>query len=264
MTAESVLPVPRSDWGIFLDVDGTLLEIAPTPSDVVVAPKVLSVLDALFRVTDGAVALISGRPLSELDGLFTPMRLPAAGLHGLELRTASGDVRSPPPPSSSFESMREALAACAARHAGLLFENKKAALALHYRKAPHLEAEVRDCVDHAIRRWGDGYQLLAGKMVFEIRPAHADKGTVIETLMTTAPFAGRRPVYAGDDVTDEDAFAAVNRMGGESIRVGAGDGSCAHYRIANVSALLDWLSDVADRLDAIRTETRRNGSSTHD
>jgi len=248
MEKKQKLPTPRSNWGFFLDVDGTLLEIAPTPSDVAVGEKVLVVLDALYRAAGGAVALVSGRPLDQLDQLFAPLRLPAAGLHGLEVRTARGDILRPPVPPRNLELMREALVAFAAEHSGVLFEDKEYALALHYRLAPEFENACRTCVEDAVERWGDGYQILYGKKVFEIKPSQADKGKVIDVLMATIPFTDRCPVYIGDDITDEDGFAAVNRLGGQSIRVGASPTTCARYTVPDVSGLLDWLADVATRM----------------
>jgi len=248
MTLNKELPTPHADWGLFFDVDGTLLEIAPTPDAVVVGKKVLTVLRDLNDATGGAVALVSGRPLDQLDQLFAPLRLPAAGLHGLEVRTAQGDVLRPPPPSRDFERMRLALKAFAAQHAGLLFEDKEYALALHYRLAPEFADASRICVEDVAGKWGDGYQILAGKKVFEIKPKQANKGSVVESFMTTLPFAKICPVYIGDDVTDEDGFAAVNRLGGHSIRVGTSPATCARYTIPNVAKLLDWLAEVVTKM----------------
>lgn len=248
MAPKNELPSPAPNWGLFFDIDGTLLEIAPTPDAVNVGKRVLAVLEALRETTNGAVALISGRTLDQIDHLFSPMRLPASGLHGLEMRLGSGEVRRPPPPTEGFISMRTALADFASRNPGLLFEDKGQSFALHYRLAPELESEARAQVEKAIGKWGDGYNLLAGKMVFEVKPSQVDKGKVIEAFMVTEPFAGRRPVYVGDDVTDEDAFAVVNRLDGYSIHVGHTSATCAKYVIADVSTLLDWLEMTAQRM----------------
>jgi len=252
MTFQKELPTPRADWAFFFDVDGTLLEIAPTPDAVVVGQKVLKILKDLDEATGGAVALVSGRPLDQLDQLFAPLRLPTAGLHGLEVRTARGDILRPPAPSPGFGRMRESLRTFSARHEGLLFEDKGYALALHYRMAAEFEDASRKCVEEAFAKWGHGYHILAGKKVFEIKPAEANKGKVVATLMTTDPFTGRCPVYIGDDVTDEDGFAAANRLGGHSIRVGATDKTAARYTVAGVSELLDWLSGAVERISSLR------------
>jgi len=248
MTPNSELPTPHADWGLFFDIDGTLLEIAPTPDGVIVGKKVLAVLQALHEATGGALALVSGRALDRIDQLFSPLRLPAAGLHGLEMRFGSGEVRRPPPPTEGFGRMQTALGDFVSAHPGLVFEDKGPALALHYRLVPELESHARAQVEELIGTWGEGYSLLAGKMVFEIKPAHTDKGQVIEAFMAREPFAGRCPVYVGDDVTDEDAFAVVNRLGGHTIHVGLAAATRARYRVRDVGHLLDWLAVVARHL----------------
>ena len=248
MTFQKELPPPRPYWALFFDVDGTLLEIAPTPDAVVVGEGVRTVLRNLDEATGGAVALVSGRPLDQLDQLFAPLHLTIAGLHGLEVRTAKGEILRPPAPSHDFERMREALGAFAEEHSGLLFEDKGYALALHYRLAPDFEDTARICVENAVEKWGDGYQILAGRKVFEIKPSQANKGKVIESLIANDPFTDRCPVYVGDDVTDEDGFATVNRLGGHSIRIGTSPTTCARYTVPNVSKLLDWLMEVATQM----------------
>lgn len=248
MSPKNELPIPRTDWALFFDIDGTLLEIAPTPDAVIVGERVLAVLEALHEASGGAVALVSGRALDRIDQLFAPLRLPASGLHGLEMRLASGEVRRPPSPTEGFERMRKALDDFASAHPGLLLEDKGQSLALHYRLAPELKTRARAQVEEVIEKWGEGYNLLAGKMVFEVKPAHTDKGQVIEAFMTTKPFAGRCPVYVGDDVTDEDAFAVVNRMGGDTLHVGPSSATRARYMVADVPTLLDWLAMAAERI----------------
>lgn len=248
MSPENELPIPRTDWALFFDIDGTLLEIAPTPDAVIVGERVLAVLEALHQASDGAVALVSGRALDRIDQLFAPLRLPASGLHGLEMRLGSGEVRRPPTPTEGFEHMRKALGDFAAAHSGLLLEDKGQSLALHYRLVPELESRARAQVEDVIERWGEGYSLLAGKMVLEVKPADTDKGQVIKAFMATKPFAGRCPVYVGDDVTDEDAFAVVNQMGGETIHVGPASATQARHKVADVPTLLDWLAMAAARM----------------
>jgi len=248
MTPKSELPTPQADWGLFFDIDGTLLEIAPTPDAVIVGEKVLAVLQALHEATGGAVALVSGRALDRIDQLFAPLRLHASGLHGLEMRLGNGEVHRPPPPTEDFKHMRRTLNNFASTHPGILLEDKGQSMAMHYRLAPELESETRTKVEEMIGKWGKGYSLLVGKMVFEIKPAHTDKGQVIEAFMASDPFAGRCPVYVGDDVTDEDAFAVVNRLGGHTIHVGPASETRASYMVQDVAHLLDWLAAVAGRL----------------
>lgn len=226
---------------IFLDFDGTLVHIAERP-DLVHAPaNVLTTLELAYDALDGALALITGRSIASLDALLDPLRLPAAGVHGTEYRDTTGAVQSIT--TVAFPAWATAkIEALAARHAGLLLEHKGHGLALHYRGAPALEATVRDTMHKLSAQLGPDFVVQDGKMVVELRPACASKGTAVERFMSEAPFAGRRPVFIGDDVTDEDAFRVVNEMGGYSIKVGErAPGSAARYELADVGAVRAWL-----------------------
>lgn len=247
MTDSNRLPAPRPDWALFLDVDGTLVEIAETPHSVRPDPDLPDILSDLKTALGGAVALVSGRPLNVLDGFFAPLVLPAAGLHGLERRRADGHITRPVTPPAAMTAAREAMKEFANGQSGLLIEDKDLTIALHYRKAPALEKAVTAFAESLIARLDEGLVLQRGKMVVEIRPSGPDKGTVIESFMAEAPFIGRIPVFAGDDVTDENGFAAVNRLGGHSIRVGNGP-SLAKKRMANVKELISWLRQLNERL----------------
>ncbi len=233
-------PPPDPDWAFFFDVDGTLLEIAPTPESVVVPDGLIARLEALRDATGGAVALVSGRPISQLDSIFAPLALPTAGLHGMERRDGAGVVHPPPAPAGALARLREDGAALAAAHPGMRLEDKKIGIALHYRGAPDAEADVRAFADQVARR-DDGFEALAGKMVMEIRPGGFNKGDAVAQFMAEPPFAGRRPVFVGDDVTDEFGFAKVDELDGVSIHVGADDPSRARWRVPSVPALFDWL-----------------------
>lgn len=249
MADSSCLPAPRPDWALFLDVDGTLIEIAETPHSVRPDPALPEILSDLKNALGGAVALVSGRPLNLLDGFFAPLLLPAAGLHGLERRRADGEIIRPITPPAAMTAAREEIRKFATGQAGLLIEDKDLTVALHYRKAPKLEEAVTAFAESLIERLDEGLVLQRGKMVVEIRPAGPDKGTVIENFMAEPPFAGRIPVFVGDDVTDENGFAAVNRLGGHSIRVGNGP-SLAKKRMANVKELISWLRQLNERLSS--------------
>ena len=233
-------------WALFLDFDGTLTDLAATPDAVVVTPRLRSVLAACAEALDGAVALVSGRPIAALDALLDPLRLPAAGLHGLERRLPDGAVEHAAPAhhGPGLSGLRARLEALVREDGRLLLEDKEASLALHFRRAPERERALRALVADAAPRH-DGYEILHGKMVVEVKPAHANKGDAIARYLETPPFAGRRPVFAGDDVTDEDGFDAVNRLGGISVKVGAGE-SRAACRVPDADALLDWLATIAD------------------
>lgn len=233
-------PAAIADWAWFLDVDGTLIDIAPTPSAIHIPKELPPLLQRLSDAHGGAVALVSGRTLDNLRLLVTPFDPPAAGLHGLEWRDAAGKIgRMTPPPG--LDDIRARLAVEAARFAGLLLEDKGAAVALHYRQAPQLAEHVLQVARAAIADH-PGYGMVAGKMVVEVKPLGADKGGAVATFMRAAPFAGRRPVFVGDDVTDEDGFAAVNRLGGLSVLVGGSRQTQACYRLPDVESCRAWLA----------------------
>ncbi len=239
--------VPDPRWALLLDVDGTLLHIAETPDGVVRSATLCHLLSRLVPALDGAVALISGRTIEDLDRLFAPLKPPAAGLHGLEHRNAQGQV-STLGEAKALDHLRAPLAEFAAGHKGLLLEDKGRALAFHYRLAPQREAEVK----HKIETLTGGTQDLRtihGKMVVEIKPRHADKGSAVRAFMAEAPFRGRIPVFLGDDVTDEDAFEAVNDLNGLSICVDPAQETAARYRLNGVDQVLQWLARIADSLN---------------
>jgi len=238
----SSLPERQQGWALFLDVDGTLLEIAETPDAVHVPAQLIRTLTDVAQREAGALALISGRSLAQLDRLFAPARFAAAGLHGLERRDAAGSLIRPRQLDQALNAARQRLAAFVSPHPGLLLEDKGLTLALHYRRAPELEGEVRRVVTALATRLGQGFHVQEGKCVLELKPVGFSKRTAIEAFMREAPFRGRRPVFAGDDVTDEDGFLAVNAMGGYSIRVGNDAPTAAQYRVPNVETLRAWLS----------------------
>ena len=230
-------------WALFLDFDGTLVDIAVTPDAVVVPPKLRAILSACADAFDGAVAIVSGRPIEVLDALLDPLRLPAAGVHGLEMRMPDGTVEEAAHPTAGLAALRARFSSLAREDARLVVEDKGPSLALHFRRAPERERELRELVAGAATPHS-GHHVMHGKMVLEVRPAYADKGTAIGRLLDAPPFAGRRPVFAGDDITDEDGFATVNRRGGISIKVGAGE-TAATRRVPDVAALHAWLAAIA-------------------
>lgn len=238
------LPAPSLDWALFLDVDGTLLEIVETPEMVAPDGALTATLSALHQHLGGAVALVSGRPLSTLDRLFAPLRLPAAGLHGLERRDAQGRTARPVATPEALDDVRRAFRDFAAAHRGALIEDKGLTVALHFRRIPEAGEAALRLADALIARLDGGLTAQTGKMVVEIRPEGPDKGSVIQAFMAEPPFAGRVPVFIGDDATDEAGFAAVNRLGGHAIRVGGDEPTQARTRIASVKDLLSWLDAV--------------------
>jgi trehalose 6-phosphate phosphatase len=206
---------------LLLDVDGTLLDIAPTPREVVVPRELPKMLSRVRDRLEGALALVSGRTIAELDEFFAPLQLVAIGGHGAEMRpVAAGPVIAgrAEPIDTEF---KERIKAIAERHPGVLVEDKGYSLALHYRQAPRQGVGLIHDVKHAHEAWGDNsIELLTGKAVLELKFAGFNKGSAVRQLMTYPPFAGRRPVFIGDDQTDEDAFRAMPDFDGLSMSVG--------------------------------------------
>jgi trehalose 6-phosphate phosphatase len=183
MTKASALPDPRDDWCYFLDVDGTLAEIATTPDHVEIGAQVSETLERLFSVTGGAVALVSGRPLVDIDRLFEPLRLPSVGQHGLEVRDVDGTVTYPLDLPQGYGVIRARLSDYAAGNRDVLLEEKGYSLALHYRQAPKEGMAARAVTEAAVAPFEDGYHVLRGNMVLEIKPRGTDKGTAIRSLL---------------------------------------------------------------------------------
>ena len=244
--SDEPLPAFAADWALFLDVDGTLLDHAERPDAVRPGEAEFRLLDALRRACGGALALISGRSVADIDAMFAPLRLPVAGQHGIERRDASGAVHRHAVPSQALRGAAARIGEFAARHQGLLFEDKGYNLALHFRMAPQLAAAAEAAVGEAAAALGAGFELLRGKMVVELKPSGRDKGSAIEEFMREPPFAGRRALFVGDDQTDEYGFGVVNRLGGRSVKVGPGV-SVARHRIADAAAVRAWLAHWAAR-----------------
>jgi trehalose 6-phosphate phosphatase len=232
----------RCAW--FLDVDGTLLEIEARPDRVTADVQLLRLLEDLAGISGGAVALVSGRSLDQLDRIFKHYRLPAAASHGVERRLPDGTVENTAtevPPGSLAR-----ITAFAAQHPGLLVERKPFSVGLHYRARPELEDIVLEAMEKIHAELDNDARLMRGKMVVEILPAVASKGSAIRSFMQTVPFEGRLPVFAGDDVTDEYGFEVVNELGGMSIRIGDAAGSAAKWQLRNVADLRAWLQSAVD------------------
>lgn len=201
--------------------------------------RLQELLRHLADVYDGAVALISGRSLEQLDAIFGPLGIAAAASHGLELRPANGPVTNLAQAVPALPSKR--IAEFVAFHPGLVMERKPFSIGVHYRARPELAHVVRDQLGRIQTELTDSFKLQQGKMMVELLPLAAGKGSAIRTFMNLPPFHGRRPVFLGDDVTDEHGFTAVNDMGGLSIRIGVCGETAAKWRLANVSETRTWL-----------------------
>jgi trehalose 6-phosphate phosphatase len=263
MTVESAIAMSDlSSFALLLDVDGTLLEIAETPQSVRVSSELLEMLRALSLKTRGALGLVSGRSIADLDALFAPLVLPSAGLHGFERRSERGEYQCLPLPDAALlQSAREALHQLASVNQNLLVEDKQFALALHYRRVPELAQTVVD----AMREIAAGLQpdlvLQLGEMVAEFRPAASDKGAAVKAFLAELPFHGRCPIYIGDDLTDEAAFECVNEVGGISIAVNVRRPTAAQAALPDVAAVHDWLRGLPLSFGDIEAWTKLHYSS---
>jgi trehalose 6-phosphate phosphatase len=238
-SAKKNLPKPRADLAFFLDVDGTLLPIAETPNAVSPSTSVCALLTKLMAASGGAIALISGRSLVELDRLFCGLHLPAAGQHGCERRDARGRITRIEPHVASLNALRNLMYEMAGADVRLLLEDKGASLALHYRRAPERGPELMANLQQVLNGYPQ-FGLQPGKMVLEVRPIGISKAHAVQAFMAEPQFLRRIPVFIGDDLTDEDGFSMVNELGGISIKVGSGN-SVACYRAADTVDVLNWL-----------------------
>lgn len=247
MTQPEAFPtsVPPGDLlrraSLFLDFDGTLVEIAPEPDAVQVGPRVAEITRRLAERLEGRLAIISGRPAAQIQDLLGADVL-VVGSHGIEFlgrKGANAPLRRP----AALDQVLEAMGELARRHAGVLVEDKPFGAALHYRQRPAAEPEcVRLATELASRH---ALHLQPGKMMIEVRAAGGDKGTAIRTLMQEPNMAGTRPVFMGDDLTDEPGFAAAAELGGAGILIGEPRETSARYRLDGVAATLAWLEAAA-------------------
>lgn len=227
------------DCALFLDIDGTLAEFAQAPDDVRIDGEIAAALPRLRDDLSGALAFITGRAITSADRLFPGMSLPIAGQHGCERRNAAGAIHLHAPIKATQARLRKLLRDLAKRHPQLLLEDKGASLALHYRDTPHLASLVHRTLRRSLGK-DEGYELQPGKLLLEVRPEGSDKGTAIDAFMAEEPFAGRVPVFVGDDLTDEHGFAVVERLGGWTVKVGPGR-TAARFRLADPAAVKQWL-----------------------
>jgi trehalose 6-phosphate phosphatase len=240
------LPPPPPDLldgaALFLDFDGTLIELAEAPDAIEVPPRLGLLLARLQRRLQGRLAIVSGRSVADLERYIAVPNIPFSGSHGLELRLGDG-TRVPLHSPRGLGGVRERVRLFAHDREGLLVEDKPAGVALHYRRAPDEERRVSDFMEELARE--AELVLQRGNMVVELRPAGADKGDAVRALMGEDPFAGARPLFLGDDLTDEHAFESVAGMDGAGVLVGPARITAAHYRLPTVAAVAEWLEAAA-------------------
>ena len=237
------LPPPALDWCLFLDVDGTLIELTDSPLETFADANLKALLSSVAERLGGAVALVSGRSIRYLDQLFAPLRLPAAGLHGVERRKASGAMHGASFTDTQLDAVRAAANALVQAHPGTLLEDKGRTIAVHFRLAPQFESQVRHALEEAAKPLGSNYHIQEGSMVLEIKPKGFSKAAAIKAFLKEPPFTGRTPVFVGDDLTDQEGLRAVEDQGGISVAVGTRVN--AQYRLADAAAVGEWLQGIA-------------------
>ncbi len=236
-------PLLAPNAALFLDVDGTLIEFVPRPEDACVPPALLATIGALRRSLDGALAVVSGRKLADIDRMFAPLSLAAGGQHGAEARLRpGGEAEIFVAPETSLAAVLEQLDPFLAAHPQIHVERKGLSTAFHYRADIAAAPALRALLEQAVAPFEEALHLLDSHLCYDVRARHANKGKVVERFMRVAPFAGRVPVYIGDDWTDEDGFTAALAGNGRAIRVGAPRPTLATEEMAaGPSALREWL-----------------------
>ena len=237
-----MMPPVSDNTALLLDIDGTLLDLARTPDSVKVPKDLVRALEALARRLSGALAFVSGRSLESIDRLFAPFRPAAIGAHGGEMRAADGSIsRGQPLP----DTVRQVFMGLADNIPGLLLEDKRSALALHYRLAPEARPVLASAMEkHARLFESEKVHILQGKAVIEARRQGVDKGSAVAALVRQAPFAGRTILFGGDDATDEDVFRILPRLGGHGFSVGKKFSGAEHH-FESPRAVREWLTGAA-------------------
>lgn len=233
-------PALADDDALFLDVDGTLLAFADHPDKVAPDQSLLALLASVQQRLGGALALLSGRPVSQLQTMFAPLRLPMAGLHGAQLLTSADAESAPTDTAAWLHALHQRAMRLAHAHPGVLIENKGQALALHWRKAPDAGAAIIAFANTQLAQLA-GVRLQPGDHVIEFVGSSHDKGGALQQLMQYPPFQGRRPLFIGDDLTDEHAFRAAQQLGGIGVLVGQRNGSVAAAALPDITGVHTWL-----------------------
>ncbi|MEA9392627.1 trehalose-phosphatase [Acerihabitans sp. TG2] len=252
--SESPPPISLTTFACFFDVDGTLAGIEEKPEWVSIPDEIKQALCDGFTATNGALALVSGRSLAELDRLSAPFHGPAAGVHGAERRDGQGQIhRTELSPALAAKLQRE-LTQAIAHLPGCHVEAKGMAFALHYREAQHYQKNILTVAESFVTRYPE-LALQPGKCVVELKPQGVSKGEAIKVFMDEAPFAGRTPLFIGDDLTDEAGFIQVNALQGISIKVGPGN-TAAHYHLKDVAAVHHWILSLVKQQENYSIKTK--------
>jgi trehalose 6-phosphate phosphatase len=253
---EPSLLAPRQT-AFFLDFDGTLADFNDDPAAVVLPERERRSLAVLAKAAGGAVAIISGRAVADIDRMLEPLKLPVAGVHGLERRGADGGIVRATLPEGLLAETRSRLQALARLHPGLLIEEKPGSVALHFRRRPELEPQCLE-VARSIMETQKELQVLHGKMVIEFKAGRATKADAVAAFLKEPPFLGRHPFFAGDDSTDEDVFVKMLEEKGISVKVGPG-ATVAAYRAGGIDVFRDWLAGFAQRFNETERSTAAPG-----
>jgi trehalose 6-phosphate phosphatase len=252
-----VTVMPSRPWALFLDVDGTLLDISETPDGVMVPPGLTPNLVTIWQALGGALAFVTGRSIADIDRLFSPVRLPAAGQHGSEIRFAPDDAVIDMPTAPISAPLRHAVALVARDYPGVELEDKGMTLAVHYRQVPEWERFLSQRLQDIVNAAGHGIILTRGRKVLELRDMRHSKATAVQAFMRQPPFTDRVPVFIGDDITDEDGFQAVEQFGGNALAVGDVHRARRQTVFATPADVRAWLNDVSRMfqggVDACRT-----------
>lgn len=257
MSASMIPAMPESPFALLLDIDGTLIEHQAHPEGIAVDDELRNLLVAAGEAVDGALAFVTGRSVAMVDRIFAPLAIPVAGLYGLEHRlTPGGRIETADEPED-VAAVAEAMQREFADAPGVYFERKGPVLAVHTRAAPEAFDAVKASAAAALARLPAGYRVVAGNAGLEFMPVGALKSAAIDRFMQIEPFAGRVPVFIGDDVSDESGFACVNEVGGVSIRVRPRGETEARYTLPDVAAVRAW---VAEAILACPVRSRRSGS----
>ena len=246
-------PPLTADVALFLDFDGTLVDLAATPNAIKVAPGLGELMAKVAWHLNGAVAIITGRPIEIIDKHLSGSVRAVAGIHGAERRTSLGHVIQSEFPTAMLDPAREAMSAFCRKNRGMRAEDKGVSIALHFRGAPDLGLEARRIVDECAAGSHGQLERLDGNMVVELKPAIVRKANAMSAYMNEPPFAGRRPVFVGDDLTDESAFVAVSQTNGYGVIVGARTPTAATTRLPSVAAVHSWLTTLNEQNDGHRT-----------